>query len=186
MEKTARLLREMAPSRLEWVEEPVAPDDRGALRQLLKDCPVPISGGGGESAPEEWLELAGTDRLDVLQLNALHLGGLVDGQRALREVRPLGRRVAIGGLSTPLEAAALAQLASCFEADLVGWMEWPQYSGEGRSGTYPFRLAEQMLHTPLWIDRGEVIVPEAPGLGYIYLPGEVRKVKIPDCGVVSN
>ena len=165
LEKTARLLREMAPSRLEWVEEPVAPDDRGALRQLLKDCPVPLSWGDGESSLEGWLDLARMDWPNLLQLDLLHLGGLVDGQRALREVRPLGRRVAIGGLSTPLEAAALAQLASCFEADLVGWMEWPQYSGEGRSGTYPFRLAEQMLHTPLWIDRGEVIVPEAPGLG---------------------
>jgi len=165
LEETARLLREVASSRPEWVEEPVAPGDRGALRQLLKDCPVPISGGGGQSSPQEWLELAGTDWLDVLQLDVLHLGGLIDGQRALREVQPLGRRVAIGRLSTPLEAAALAQLASCFGAELVGWMEWPQYSGEGRSGTYPFRLAEQMLHTPLWIDKGELIVPEAPGLG---------------------
>lgn len=165
LEETARLLQEMAPSRLEWVEEPVAPKNRGALRRLLKDCPVPISGGGGESSLEGWLGLARTEWPDVLQLDVLHLGGLVDGHRALREVQPLGLRVAMGRLSTPLEAAALAQLASCFDADLVGWMEWPQYSGEGRSGTYPFRLAEQMLHTPLWIDRGEVIVPEAPGLG---------------------
>ena len=165
LEETAQLLREIAPSRLEWVEEPVAPDGRGALRQLLKDCRVPLAWGGGESSLEGWLDLARMDWPNLLQLDVLHLGGLVDGQRALREVQPLGRRVAIGRLSTPLEAAALAQLASCFGADLVGWMEWPQYSGDGRSGTYPFRLAEQMLHTPLWIDRGEVIVPEAPGLG---------------------
>lgn len=165
LEETARLLREMAPSRPEWVEEPVAPEDRGALRRLLQDCRVPISGGGSVTTLEGWGELAGTDGLDVLQLDVLHLGGLVDGHRALQEVQPLGRRVALGRLSTPLEAAALAQLASCFGADRVGWMEWPQYSGEGRSGTYPFRLAEQMLHTPLWIDKGELIVPEAPGLG---------------------
>ncbi|MXZ34565.1 MAG: hypothetical protein F4Z21_04735 [Acidobacteria bacterium] len=165
LEETARLLREMAPSRLEWVEEPVAPNDRGALRPLLKDCRVPLSWGGGESSLEGGLDLARLDRPNLLQLDVLHLGGLIDGQRALREVQPLGRRVAIGRLSTPLEAAALAQLASCFGVDLVGWMEWPQYSGEGRSGTYPFRLAEQMLHTPLWIDKGEVIVPESPGLG---------------------
>ena len=165
LEETAQLLREMAPSRLEWVEEPVVPDGRGALRQLLRDCRVPLAWGGGESSLEGWLDLARMDWPNLLQLDVLHLGGLVDGQRALREVQPLGRRVAIGRLSTPLEAAALAQLASCFGADLVGWMEWPQYSGDGRSGTYPFRLAEQMLHTPLWIDRGEVIVPEAPGLG---------------------
>ena len=165
LEETARLLREMASSRPEWVEEPVAPQDREALRQLLQDCRVPISGGGSEASLEGWGGLAGTDGLDVLQLDVLHLGGLVDVHRALREVQPLGRRVAMGRLSTPLEATALAQLASCFGADRVGWMEWPQYSGEGRSGTYPFRLAEQMLHTPLWIDKGELIVPEAPGLG---------------------
>lgn len=165
LEETGRMLRDMASCRLEWVEEPVAPEDTRAIRQLLKDCPVPISGGGGEPSLERWLDLARSESLDLLQLDVLHLGGLLDACRALREVQPLGRRVAIGRLSTPLEAAALAQLASCFESDLVGWMEWPQYSGDGRSGTYPFRLAEQMLHTPLWIDRGELIVPEAPGLG---------------------
>ena len=175
LEETAQLLRDMAPSRLEWVEEPVAPENRGALRQSLKDCPVPIAGGGGEPSLEGWLELARSQSLDVLQMDALHLGGLVDGHRALREVQPLGRRVAIGRLSTLLEAAALAQLASCFGADLVGWMEWPQYSGEGRSGTYPFRLAEQMLHTPLWIDKGELIVPESPGLGVKVNESVVRR-----------
>ena len=67
--------------------------------------------------------------------------------------------------STPLEVAGLAQLAGCFEADLVGWMEWPDYSSDGRSGTYPFALAEQMLQTPLSIEQGELILPEGPGLG---------------------
>lgn len=165
LEATGELLRDMASSRLEWVEEPVGPERIGALRQLLADRPVPISGGGGEPSLERWLELARSDSPDVLQLDVLHLGGLLDGHRALREVQPLGRRVAISRLSTPLEASALAQLASCFGADLVGWMEWPQYSGDGRSGTYPFRLAERMLHTPLWVDQGELVVPEAPGLG---------------------
>ena len=59
----------------------------------------------------------------------------------------------------------VAQLASCFEADLVVWMEWPDYSSDGRSGTYPFSLAEQMLQTPLSIEQGELILPEGPGLG---------------------
>ena len=165
LEEIGRLLRDMASSRLEWVEEPVAPQDIGTLRRLNKDCPVPISGGGGVSSLEGWLDLARSGSQDVLQLDVLHLGGLVDGHRALREVQPLGCRVAIGRLSTPLEAAALVQLASCFEAELVGWMEWPQYGADGRSGTYPFRMAEQMLHTSLWIDRGELVVPDAPGLG---------------------
>jgi L-alanine-DL-glutamate epimerase-like enolase superfamily enzyme len=67
--------------------------------------------------------------------------------------------------STPLEVAGLAQLAGCFEADLVGWMEWPDYSSDGRSGTHPFALAEQMLQTPQSIEQGELILPEGPGLG---------------------
>ena len=165
LEEVGRLLRGMASSCLEWVEEPVAPEDARTLRKLLKECPVPISGGGFEFSLERWLELARTDCLDVLQLDVLHLGGLVDGYRVLRELQSRICRVAIGKLTTPLEVAALVQLASCFGADLVRWMEWPQYSGDGRSGTYPFRLAEQMLHTPLWVDKGELIVPEAPGLG---------------------
>ena len=43
-------------------------------------------------------------------------------------------------------------------------MEYPDYSNDGRSGTYPFSLAEQMLQTPLSIEQGELILPEGPGL----------------------
>ena len=140
-------------------------EDSATLRQLQKGCPVPISGGGGEPSPERWLDLARTEWLDVLQLDALHLGGLGNAHRALRGLQPLGRRAAIGNVSTPLQVAVLAQLAGCFEADLVGWMEWPDYSSDGRSGTHPFALAEQMLQTPQSIEQGELILPEGPGLG---------------------
>ncbi len=73
--------------------------------------------------------------------------------------------MAIGNQSTPLEASALAQLAACFDGQLVGWMEWPDYSKDDRSGTYAFPLAEEILEYPLSMDQGELVVPEGPGLG---------------------
>ena len=160
-----RLLQEMAPSHLEWVEVPVPLEDLQAIRRLKEVCPIPISGGSAEPSPEGWVDLAARGCLDILQLDVLHLGGLTNGHQAIRSLGSHGPRVAIGNQSTPLEASALAQLAACFDGQLVGWMEWPDYSKDDRSGTYAFPLAEEILEHPLSMDQGELVVPEGPGLG---------------------
>ncbi len=164
-DEVSRLLREMALSQLEWVEEPVPIEDFQAIRRLKEMCPIPISGGSAEPSVERWGNLACRGCLDVLQLDVLHLGGLTNCHRAIRALGSPDQRVAIGNQSTPLEAAALAQLASCFDAQWVGWMEWPDYSRDGRSGTYAFPLAEEILEHPLSIEKGELVVPDGPGLG---------------------
>ncbi len=114
LEETGRLLRELASSRLEWVEEPVPLVDSATLRQLQKGCPVPLSGGGGEPSPERWLDLARTEWLDVLQLDALHLGGLGNAHRALRGLQPLGRRAAIGNVFDSAGSSGVGSVGQLF------------------------------------------------------------------------
>lgn len=48
---------------------------------------------------------------------------------------------------------------------MAEWLEYPCYSGNGGPGMYPFPLASEILKDPLEIERGDLIVPRAPGLG---------------------
>jgi L-alanine-DL-glutamate epimerase-like enolase superfamily enzyme len=60
---------------------------------------------------------------------------------------------------------AAAHLGICWPAIVVEWLEYPCYSAPGRAGMYPFPLAEEILQQPLEIERGDLVVPRAPGLG---------------------
>jgi hypothetical protein len=48
---------------------------------------------------------------------------------------------------------------------VVEWLEYPVYDGPKLKTMYPFPLAHEILATPLEIERGELVVPQAPGLG---------------------
>jgi hypothetical protein len=63
----------------------------------------------------------------------------------------------------------------------VEWLEYPCYANSGRAGMYPFPLADEILRDPLTIEKGQLIVPNGPGLGieineaviekYPFIPG---------------
>lgn len=58
LDEIGRLLQEMAPSHLEWVEVPVPLEDLQAIRRVKEVCPIPISGGSAEPSLEGWVGLA--------------------------------------------------------------------------------------------------------------------------------
>ena len=99
-----------------------------------------------------------------------------------------GVRFAFHSWGTDLEVLAAAHLGVCWDADVVEWLEYPCYSGDGRPGMYPFPLATEILSEPLPIEAGELVVPSGPGLGidvdegvierYPYLPGPWSEFRI--------
>ena len=87
---------------------------------------------------------------------------MLPGLSKYRTSQPAGLS---GSPSTSLEILVLDQLASCFDSKTVSWMEWSDYSYDGRLGTDLFPLTEEILEQPLTIANGELVVPNGPGLG---------------------
>ena len=92
-------------------------------------------------------------------------GGLSMGRRLCAEVARHGLRFAFHSSGTALEVIAAAQLGICWPQLVVEWLEYPCYSSPDRAGMYPFPLAAEILKEPLELDRGQILVPRAPGLG---------------------
>ncbi len=180
-ETVVELAREMAKFMPTWLEEPLPPTDHAAYRQLRATGTVPIATGEHEQDEAGFRDLIETGAADYIQMDVCCQGGFAMGQRIFGEVARKHLRFAFHSWGTALEVLAAAHLGICWPADVVEWLEYPCYSNAGRPGMYPFPLADELLHEPLAIEEGDLIVPKGHGLGieiderviakYPFIPG---------------
>ena len=164
-----------------WLEEPLPPDDHDAYRRLRNTATVPIATGEHEQTEAGFLDLIDTRAADFIQMDVCCQGGFAFGQRIFSAIQRAGLKFAFHSWGTALEVLAAAQLGICWPERVVEWLEYPCYANSGRVGMYPFPLADEILASPLSIDRGDLIVPDSPGLGieidervidkYPFIPG---------------
>jgi L-alanine-DL-glutamate epimerase-like enolase superfamily enzyme len=175
------LARELAALQPTWLEEPLPPDDHAAYRELRAQQIVPIASGEHEHDEAGFMDLIDSGGADVIQMDVCCQGGFAMGQRVFAVVERAGLRFAFHSWGTTLEVLAAAHLGICWPESVVEWLEYPVYANSGRRVMYPFPLADEILAAPLEIENGELIVPDAPGLGidvderivekYPYIPG---------------
>ncbi len=160
-----RLAGEMAAYNIAWLEEPMPPDDHAAYLKLKAKDLVPIASGEHEPNEDRYLDLIIMHAVDYVQMDLCCQGGYALGRRLFAEIARQGLSFAFHSWGTSLEVIAAAHLGICWPAIVVEWLEYPCYSAPGRAGMYPFPLAEEMLKEPLEIEKGDLLVPRAPGLG---------------------
>jgi L-alanine-DL-glutamate epimerase-like enolase superfamily enzyme len=175
------LAREMAKSKITWLEEPMPPDEHEAYRKLRAQKIVPIASGEHEQDEEGFYDLIETGAADYIQMDVCCQGGFAMGQRIFSRVQQKNLRFAFHSWGTALEVLAAAHLGICWPAKVVEWLEYPIYTKSGQPVMYPWPLAEEILRDPFEIDHGDLIVPEGPGLGieiderviekYPFIPG---------------
>jgi L-alanine-DL-glutamate epimerase-like enolase superfamily enzyme len=180
-ETVTQLAREMAKSKITWLEEPMPPDDHDAYRQLRAQKIVPVATGEHEQEEEGFYDLMETVATDYIQMDVCCQGGFAMGQRVFSAVQKKNLRFAFHSWGTALEVLAAAHLGICWPANVVEWLEYPIYSKPGCPVMYPWPLAEEILREPFDILSGELIVPKDPGLGievderviekYPFIPG---------------
>jgi L-alanine-DL-glutamate epimerase-like enolase superfamily enzyme len=164
-----------------WLEEPLPPEDHAGYRKLRAARHLPIATGEHEHDEAGFRDLIETGAADYIQMDVCCQGGFALGQRIFAGVQKHGLRFAFHSWGTALEVLAAAQLAVCWPADVVEWLEYPCYANGGRTGMYPFPLADEILRTPMQIENGDLVVPKGPGLGieiderviekYPFIPG---------------
>jgi L-alanine-DL-glutamate epimerase-like enolase superfamily enzyme len=148
-----------------WLEEPLPPDDHEGYRSLKAKDLVPLASGEHEPSDARYLDLIAGNCVDYVQMDVVCQGGYPTGKRLLAEISREGLRFAFHSWGTALEVIAAAHLGICWPEAVAEWLEYPCYSAPQRAGMYPFPLADEILKTPLQIERGELLVPNKPGLG---------------------
>jgi L-alanine-DL-glutamate epimerase-like enolase superfamily enzyme len=165
LEAIEELAEGFADEHIAWLEEPLPPNDHAAYQRLKEKDIVQLASGQFEPDEESYLDLILTESVDYVQMDVCCNGGYAMGRRLFSEIERQGLRFAFHSDGTALEVIAAAQLGICWPESLVEWLEYPCYSTPERAGMYPFPLAAEILKEPLQLDRGDLIVSRAPGLG---------------------
>jgi len=164
-ETVEQLARDMSAYHIAWLEEPLPPDDHAGYLALKQKDLVLLATGEHEPNEDRYLDLILTQAVDYIQMDVCCQGGYALGRRLFTEIARQGLSFAFHSWGTALEVMAAAHLGICWPQMIAEWLEYPCYSSPGRVGMYPFPLAAEILTEPLQIERGDLLVPRAPGLG---------------------
>jgi L-alanine-DL-glutamate epimerase-like enolase superfamily enzyme len=139
--------------KIEWLEEPLRPDDVEGYRWLRDRSPVPIAAGEEECGRESWRSLIDARALDVYQVD-LARNGFTDGLYIRDRVQEIGARLCNHCYTSPVTAAAsLHWLSTCRDAFVF----------EDCVEDSPLR--HQLTNEPIQAADGWITVPDRPGLG---------------------
>jgi L-alanine-DL-glutamate epimerase-like enolase superfamily enzyme len=141
----------LVPFGIEFVEQPVAPDDVDGLRTVRERSELPIV------ADEAAVRLADVDRLagacDGINVKLQKCGGIDEARRMIVRAHDLGLKVMLGcrAAETSVAIAAAAHLAPA--------VEWADLDGNLLIVDDPF------VAVP--VERGRFVFSERPGLGVV-------------------
>jgi L-rhamnonate dehydratase len=115
----------LAPFHIDWLEEPLPPDDWRGYAELCERCPIPIAGGEHEFTAAGFAELIERRLHQVLQPDVCWCGGLTELIRIYGLARTAGLRVCPhrGGEVWALHALAALDPAPLAESGRP-WMTW--------------------------------------------------------------
>jgi L-alanine-DL-glutamate epimerase-like enolase superfamily enzyme len=138
---------------IEWLEEPLRPDDVEGYRWLRVRSPVPIAAGEEECGREAWRQLIDARALDVYQVD-LARNGFTDSAYIRDRVQEIGARLCNHCYTSPVTvAASLHWLSTCRDAFLF----------EDCVEDSPLR--HQLTNETIQAVDGWITVPDRPGLG---------------------
>jgi L-alanine-DL-glutamate epimerase-like enolase superfamily enzyme len=175
------LAREIAPFGITWLEEPLPLDNRSLYTELRSNEIVPIAAGEHEHDLDGFEQLVQSGSVDIVQADVSHHGGFSGVSEILKLCRRNSLSFAFHNWGTALETVVDALIGSCFSRETARWLEYPQYAHRDSRVMYPFPLSDELVPDAPFPEKGELSLPEGPGLGvfvdesvfdkYPYRPG---------------
>ena len=149
-----RLARELEPFLPLWFEEPTPPECPAAAAAVARATSIPIATGERLSTAHDFARVLDCGAAAILQPNLGRVGGIGEAKKiaALAEMRHA--QIAPHLYCGPIAAAANIQLAAAIPNFLI--LESIK-TMDGFCG--------EILKTPLRWEKGDIVVPDAPGLG---------------------
>ena len=158
---------------IEWLEEPLRPDDVEGYRWLRDRSPIAIAAGESECGRESYRPYIDHRALDVYQVD-LSRNGFTEASYIRSRVEEIGARLCNHCYTSPITvAASLHWLATCRDAFL--FEDCVEDSPIRHELTY-----ERIQATDGWID-----VPDDPGLGVTLNDDFIRAHLVCESGRVS-
>lgn len=137
-----------------WFEEALPPDDIEGFIRLRNASPVPISGGEVLTRRQSFIPWIERGALDIVQPDATKCGGLTEARRIAWMAYDHNISFVSHGWNTAIGLAADLHLAAAIP--VAKYVEY----------LTPAAYIDELLMTPFTLDeRGELTVPDAPGLG---------------------
>lgn len=153
----------MAPYKIGWIEEPLAPQDLSGYEILQRWSPVPIATGEALYTAFDFKRLIDRRAVDVVQPDLSLCGGFWQGrqiaQLAMMEHLRLSPHVWGSGVGLAAAVHFVASLAVYPHANNIPRPTLVEYD----LGTNPLR--DSILKNPLKPADGAIAVSDAPGLG---------------------
>ncbi len=154
-----------------WVEEPLAKDDYDGLTRLRRETEVPITGGELNShGIPEFRTMLEKECLDWYQPDAVFTGGIAATWEIVRMVEDSGAHYSphtwTNGIGFAINLQILAASRRRNETRLEYPLDPPGWVPEARDGL----LAEPWLQ-----EKGELQIPDKPGLGFEIDPTALRR-----------
>ena len=152
----AGALRDLAPARPEFVEQPVAATAIESLARLRADSPVPVAADESLCQPGGPQTLLDLGAADLLILKPAALGGLRAAQRLAERAQDAGIGVVVTGfLDSAIGDAAALQLAATLHSE-------KHAAGLGSQQLFADDLVENSA-----AEGGTRALPAEPGLGIV-------------------
>lgn len=160
------LLRELAPLRPMWVEEPLAPGDPETLREIARQSAgVPIATGERIISRWHFAQLLETRAVDVIQPD-VSLTGLFELEKLARMAEAYDVVLAPHCPNGPISLAASLQVDACASNVVIQEQSIGLHYNSGYAGLTPGEMADYLLDpAPLTPTDGKLAVPTGPGLG---------------------
>jgi len=149
-----RFGRALAPLDPWFIEEPVQPEDSGALRQVADAVPVPLATGERLAGLAEFRTVLETRAVSVLQPDVCHCGGLTEIKRIAALAATYGVALAPHNPLGPVATAHNLHVA----VSTPNWLIQEQMRE-----SVPWW--DELVTPPLTIRDGFAEIPTGPGLG---------------------
>ncbi len=150
-----RVAELLAPYRIGFLEEPVAPNDYAAMKRLRESSPVPIAAGERTIGRDGFKPLIEGDCVDIIQPDIAWSGGVLEVQRIASWAETHGMIVAPHNFASPVATAAGCHLA----ASLPNFMRQEMFED------FDEPWVHEAFKGRVTVVDGFVEVPEGPGLG---------------------
>ncbi|HUT95151.1 MAG TPA: mandelate racemase/muconate lactonizing enzyme family protein [Thermoguttaceae bacterium] len=162
-----RLAAALEPYNLLFIEEPVPPEDPGALREVTSHSTTPIAAGERLSTIYGVRPYLESRSLSILQTDVANCGGITAAKKiaAMAESYyvPVSPHNPNGPIATAMAVHLLAAIPNGYMLEMIGSPE-------------DLALHAKMVAAPLRPENGEIGLPQSPGLGMELLPDVEREL----------